>query len=109
MYSVFHQFRQATFAYGGSILSSNIFATASAASKNGARFKSGQRSSRYLRSKSAKLTVDTVCFTDMNQGREMIIFLVNIDQFYSEHRFLEVPGTVAKIVSNLKLNHHKQI
>ncbi len=42
-YSVFHRFRQAKFAYGGLILSSSqFFATAPAASKNGARFKSGQ-------------------------------------------------------------------
>jgi hypothetical protein len=63
--SVFHRFRQAKFAYGGSIFLENvsliyqvcqfayftrslnfklepIFATVSATSKNGARFKSGQ-------------------------------------------------------------------
>jgi hypothetical protein len=43
-YSVFHLFRQAKFDNGGSILSSSqFFATAQAASKNEARFKSGQK------------------------------------------------------------------
>jgi hypothetical protein len=42
-YSVFHRFRQAKFADGGSILELEpIFATASAAPNNGACFKSGQ-------------------------------------------------------------------
>jgi hypothetical protein len=42
-YSVFRRFRQAKFAYGGfNFKLEPIFATASAASKNGARFKSGQ-------------------------------------------------------------------
>ncbi len=42
-YSVFHRFRQDKFSDNGLILSSKqIFATAPAASKNDARYKSGQ-------------------------------------------------------------------
>jgi hypothetical protein len=42
-YSVFQGFRKAKSANGGSVLSSSqFFSTASAASKNGACFKSGQ-------------------------------------------------------------------
>ncbi len=41
-YSVFRQFWQAKFAYGGSILSSSQFCYYSKATKNDARYKSGQ-------------------------------------------------------------------
>ncbi len=42
-YNVFHQFRQAKFAYGGSILSlKQFFAIAPAVLKNGARYISSQ-------------------------------------------------------------------
>ncbi len=43
IYSVFHQFRQAKFAYGGSILSSSqFFVSAEGASKNDTRYEIGQ-------------------------------------------------------------------
>jgi hypothetical protein len=47
---VCHQLRQAKFAYGGSVdfKLEPIFASASAASKNGARFKGGQVDSKII-------------------------------------------------------------
>jgi hypothetical protein len=47
IYRVFHQFRQAKFAYGFDIMLKPIFIIALAASKNDARHKSGQNCLTY--------------------------------------------------------------
>ena len=54
IYRAFHRFGQAKFAHGGKVLGEPIFTTAPAASKNNARFKSGQnrlekKSSRFVK------------------------------------------------------------
>ncbi len=62
VYNVFHKFRQAKIADGGSILGSNqFFPNAPAASKKQS-LRQKWSSSRYLRSKSEKLTVQTFFF-----------------------------------------------
>ncbi len=50
----------------------------------------------------------TVCFTDSDQGITMIIFEFILITFIASV-ILEAAGVVAKICSNLKSDHHKQI
>ncbi len=60
-------------------------------------------------SKESSLQQSTVSFTDLDQSSGMIIIESLLTTFEAIVIFFAAAGTVAKIGSSLKLNHHKQI